>query len=1442
MLRRGFAVVVCALIAFAQPLFAGSTGTTALHTPQGSSAGTPNGDFVSDDDAGALNTFYRYFIEVPAGTTRVVVDLYDADIGMSAAEANLGRDRNRGGYDSSVAYSLLNPGGTAVSTRFTTGNNAGPTGADGAWLNFFTGTGNNVLDQFGTNAYSNDNGNNSWSTNWVESDGGGGGATGGAVRVTGGDLRITDGVAGTPNIYREADLLGSPGLNMGMAFLTFDYTTSGNLENTDQISVQISGNGGGSYTTLDTFANDSSGTASYDITDFIANNTRVRFVVAGGLGGTEFFYFDNVQISDGPVTAGHWELRIDMGAVDDINGIGIRAHDGDTTSGGTELNVYGESMLSLGVNPDGSGGNTRSYTLYPWVTSGCTITQNDFDRDTDGGNTGSVQYTSRTGAFTQTFNSGTLSTDDNWNSDSLANYTSSFYATDYGIWTHASSISTYINTSGNYETMYVGNYLTAGGTPTMNPIVSGGFPATSRIYLPTDAGGAPPKPYLQQYLTAINGPQPAPALGVPRSYTVTVVVVNPTPHPITFSGANTVIANVPAGVGVTYQDGSTVSQGSVTGEPAIGGTGNVTWNPGALAAGDTAALSYNITVTPAAATTSVTGTPASGNGTRATYVDETGNTTQARATYRLGGLCQLSVVVGLATEVLLSSFDVDDRGHVAWATASEAGTVGFNLYREDGTKVNDSLIPAGRGRYEIDDRSMAQRYILEEITASGKVNRYGPVASMRRLGPDVVEKTERRPARLKASADANVSADAAVKAAAVMVGVRETGIVRVPYSELASRLGSTADRIAKSAVRGQLAVSTSGQPIAYTTALDGILFFGEKAKSLYSNERIYRIENGKGTLMPSLPVPPANDSLSVFMTKVDAETDAFAATVLPLDPESDYWFWEYVVSGDASVGRRTFTIDAPDVASASGAKLDVRLQGALAGAAHTARVKVNGVPAGDVTWGSLDDETETLLLPDGVLVEGPNQVELEGVLAADAAFDIFYIDGFALRYQRYARPLAGASARSLEANVTASVTSGPFATEPLVLDITQRRTPVILTGGVYAGGNVSLKLPTLTKTVFVADGYVTPSSYRSAVETSYKNMKADYVVIAPPALRTGAEALASLRQSEGLRTEVVDLQQIYDTFGHGEPTPHAIREFIDTALKLNPKMPPRYVVLAGTGTFDYRGIVQEPGPVPPLMITTSDGLFASDSAIADTNNDGIPNVAIGRIPVFTNAELLAYVDKLREHTAAADDDPIVFTADAADGMTDFAMASDEAAQPLETRPSERLHIGEVGAQAARDGLLAMWQDGTPLVSWVGHGGLDQLALSGFLTAGDAPSLSSDGRLPVLVAMTCTINRFEISGLAEPLGAALTREPNGGALAVWSATGLSNHEHARELQRTFMRLAAAKPQLRVGDLIVQTLAAHDSDTAGIYVLLGDPAITLRLPKEIVNGGTPVPTGE
>jgi hypothetical protein len=1430
-------------------MFAGSTGTTSPHMPQGAAAGTANGDFVSDNDAGALHTFYRYFIEVPAGATKMQVDLWDADVGSNANEDVLGRDRDRGGYDTTATYRLFNPAGVAVTPRFTTGNTTLPAASDAAWLVFYSVTGNNVLDQFSTAAYTNNNGNNNWASSWTETDGGAGGATGGSILVTGGELRLQDVDTGTQSIYREADLLGTPGLNMGMATLTFAYRTSGNLEGADEVTLEVSANGGGAWTTLTTYSGNVTGTASFDITPYIGNATRIRFTVAAGEfdqnNGTEYFFVDNVQIADGPApAAGHWELQIDQTAGgDDINAIGIRAHDGDTTSGGTEYNIYADSMVSLGVNPDGSGGNTRSYTLYPWVTAGCSCSQNDFDRDSDGGNIGSVTYTSRSAAFTQTFASGVLSPDNQWDRNALNNYTSNFYSIDYGIWTHNSTINTYVNTSGNYETLYVGNYLAAANPPTSNPLTVGGFPSVFRLYVPNDAGGAPVKPWLEQYLTRVGGPGPAPQLGVAQQYTVSVSVVNNTAHAITFSATNTVIANIPGG-GTVYAGSPTFSQGSIVGAlPAIGATGNITWNPATVAAGTVATLAYNITVTPAAATTPATGVATSGAGTRATYVDETGNATQARATYRLGGLCQLNVVVGLATEVALSSYDADERGHVAWDTASEAGTIGFNLLRENGTKVNDALIPAGKRHYEVDDRSMAQRYILEEVTASGRRNRYPMAGSMHRIGPDAKKNENDRPARIRASAEGSFSSEAsfssegASKTSALVMGVRDTGIVRVPFTELATRFGSTADAIARSAEKGQFAITTGGESVSWTSTLDAILFFGEKTDSIYSRDRMYRIEVARGARMTSVPVPTSNVPLSQFDGQADFETDAFPATVLPLDPESDYWFWDYVVSGDATYGRKSFGINVPNMANASNATLEVRLQGALANASHKARVTLNGVPVGELSWTSLDGRTSTLALPAGVLRDGANDIEIEGVLAPSDPFDVFYIDGFTVRYKRFARPVNGA----LAATISSAMTAGPFTTAPVVLDVTDRLTPTQLTGGTFAGGHLSMVLPTLTRNVFVAQSFIAPSSYRAVASATLKNSKANYIVIAPYAMRAGAEALAALRQRDGLSTVVADLEQIYDDYNYGSPSPHAIRAFIAAMLNQPVSQRPKYVVLAGTGTVDYRGIEQAPGPVPPLMIKTADGLFASDSKLADANNNGVPDLAIGRIPVSNNSELLAYVDKLKMHTTSAVTNPIVFTADASDGTTNFGNASDDAAVPLATRPQQRYHVGEVGAEATRNGLLSAWTSGTPLVSWVGHGGLDQLASSGVLTAGDAPSLMATGRLPVLVAMTCTINRFE-DGTVEPLGSALTRQPNGGALAVWSATGLSNHENAREMQRTFMKLAAAKPQLRLGELIVQTLTAHPSDTAGIYVLLGDPAITLDLPKEITNVGTPIPSGE
>src|SRR5690606_10470157 len=131
---------------------------------------------------------HAIFIEVPPGTSRLDVDLFDADFGAGGSgEATANRDRARNGFDSSVTYSLRDPSGTPVATRFTTGTTTLPAGADNAWLTFYSSldasiSNETVRDEFDDISYNNNDGTQSWATPWIESNDTGG-ASGGDVLI-----------------------------------------------------------------------------------------------------------------------------------------------------------------------------------------------------------------------------------------------------------------------------------------------------------------------------------------------------------------------------------------------------------------------------------------------------------------------------------------------------------------------------------------------------------------------------------------------------------------------------------------------------------------------------------------------------------------------------------------------------------------------------------------------------------------------------------------------------------------------------------------------------------------------------------------------------------------------------------------------------------------------------------------------------------------------------------------------------------------------------------------------------------------------------------------------------------------------------------------------------------------------------------------------------------
>jgi hypothetical protein len=348
--------------------------------------------------------------------------------------------------------------------------------------------------------------------------------------------------------------------------------------------------------------------------------------------------------------AGHWELRVAMGSGDDINAFGVRASDGTTGSGGTELPIYVDSLFDVGVNPPATGSATRGYTLYPYITSGCTASENDFDYDSNNGNVGSVQLTSRDGSFTHTIVASSLSGNNVWVRNNVTGWATDQKADGYGIWPAQVNISSYgtgASASGNYADIYFGNFAASD-----NPPGAAIPPNNLPVYLPTDAGTAPPKPYLLQYLQYAAGPNPS-LNGQTTRLWVFIGVVNPTSQAITFSTpSNIVTANVPGGR-VVYAGGALAGQGVIVSQPSVGGSGDLTWNPGTVAAGATVYLEYSVKVTPSATgqRNALTGTPGNGNGTRAQYVDETGNTTQSRATTHLGPLCDLADTEGTLTGV-----------------------------------------------------------------------------------------------------------------------------------------------------------------------------------------------------------------------------------------------------------------------------------------------------------------------------------------------------------------------------------------------------------------------------------------------------------------------------------------------------------------------------------------------------------------------------------------------------------------------------------------------------------------------------------------------------------------------------------------------------------------------------------------------------------------------
>ena len=357
---------------------------------------------------------------------------------------------------------------------------------------------------------------------------------------------------------------------------------------------------------------------------------------------------------------------------------------------------------------------------------------------------------------------------------------------------------------------------------------------------------------------------------------------------------------------------------------------------------------------------------------------------------------------------------------------------------------------------------------------------------------------------------------------------------------------------------------------------------------------------------------------------------------------------------------------------------------------------------------------------------------------------------------------------------------------------------------------------------------------------------ADYLVITHPDFMEQAVRLADYRANHnGFRVHVVNVNDIYAAFSYGIKTPVAVKAFINYAYHNWQQPAPGYVLLFGDASWDPKfnaetSIKQDFVPVYGNPVT--DTWYVC----LDGDDDVLPEMHIGRLPVFTNEQAAEIVDKfiVYESTPSAEwkknflfisggfdlYEQLVFNEQSEKLGQDFVAPAPTGGKEMHIR-KESEGLDEAGK---RDDILNAIDGGVLWTNFIGHAGSSTWDL--MFHNPDIDLLQNGPRYPFITSMTCHTGRF-----AEPnqdsFGERFLLNAEKGAIAFWGTAGwgytYEDYLYLRQLfpvvlQDTVRQVGKAITLARLGLWNQLGAGEHVRNLLLQYTLLGDPALGLTLP--------------
>ncbi len=821
------------------------------------------------------------------------------------------------------------------------------------------------------------------------------------------------------------------------------------------------------------------------------------------------------------------------------------------------------------------------------------------------------------------------------------------------------------------------------------------------------------------------------------------------------------------------------------------------------------------------------------------------------------------------TMVKLENFDVytasDGTTTVRWSTASEVSNLGFNVYREAGgkrEKITNSPIAGTALRSQITLNATSEGYswrdnapvsgavyYLEDIDMKGTRTMHGPVApkldfsnysrradsgllsdltklsnssmqtdSVASIAPAVKPPKNAKENLLTNERQFEIAAKGGVK-----IAVRSSGWYRVTLSELVN----AGFEINSDPNNWQLFADAVEVPFKLNT--DGsIEFFGHGLDTPETATQTYYLLKGDsaGQRLPEQSVgevEPGKVSASFRNTATLKERSIYFSGIP--NSQNEKWFGALIFAGTDTVNN--LTVHNP---SAEGqAHLKVKLQG-VGVTEHLIRLKFNNLELGTVTYDNFDNEVFEFDVPMSAVVAGENSITMT---ALGTSFEeLSAVDEISLTYERLYTAQDNKLAFTVPAGSQARL-EGFGAGHIKVAEINDGKAVRYLEVQPQETGNgfgFSLDAENYDR-AFVALADAETATAASVIRNNPSKWnkignRADFVIITPESLRGQADSLASVRESEGLRTKVVLLEDIYDEFGFGASSVSAVKEFLRKAND-DWQLKPGYVLLFGDSSYDMRNYLAQPDRnlVPTKLVQTLNFETSSDAWIADFDDDGIEDISIGRLPVGNTSEAQQVVGKLLrpQRENVREEKTNLFVADSGFDASVNALR--------ETLPqsvgANVVRRSEFTNEQTRQEIIRETNFGQSVITYEGHGSPTAWSNGSFFRTTDAANLQNTDKLSLYLLMTC-LNGYTSNLDNDTLAESLIKS-NGGAYAAWVSSGATNISGQTQIIHTATDLIFRTDgkQLRLGDISrMAKQSTQDLEIRQTWLLIGDPTMFVR----------------